>query len=60
MKLIHVILQVGERLGRLNVEKQKAIEIEDYDLAMVKKVVCHCCYIHDRILIRRVQLHIVC
>jgi hypothetical protein len=43
MKLIHVILQVGERLGRLNVEKQKAIEIEDYDLAMVKKVVCHCC-----------------
>jgi hypothetical protein len=44
MKLIHVILQVGERLGRLNVEKQKAIEIEDYDLAMVKKVVCRCCY----------------
>ena len=41
MNLIHSI-QVGERLGRLNVEKQKAIEIEDYDLAMVKKVIYNC------------------
>ena len=31
-------LKVGERLGRLNVEKNKAIELEDFDLAKEKKV----------------------
>ncbi|CAB4008149.1 Hypothetical predicted protein, partial [Paramuricea clavata] len=36
-QVINDLHKVGERLGRLNVEKQKAIEIEDYDLAMVKK-----------------------
>ena len=36
-QVINDLQKVGERLGRLNVEKQKAIEIEDYDLAMVKK-----------------------
>ena len=36
--LVVYVFKVGERLGRLNVEKQKAIEMEDYDQAMVKKV----------------------
>ena len=30
--------QVGERLGRYEVEKRRAIETEDYDLAKVKKI----------------------
>lgn len=31
-------LKVGERLGRYEVEKKKAVEMENYDLAMEKKV----------------------
>lgn len=31
------LYKVGERLGRLNVEKNKAIELEDFDLAKEKK-----------------------
>ena len=33
-----VCWQVGEKLGRYEVEKKKAVEMEDYDLAMEKKV----------------------
>ncbi|OON13737.1 hypothetical protein X801_10483 [Opisthorchis viverrini] len=29
--------QVGERLGRLNLEKQEAIEVENYERAKLKK-----------------------
>ncbi|XP_028393886.1 centrosomal protein of 104 kDa-like [Dendronephthya gigantea] len=36
-QVVNDLHKVGERLGRLNVEKQRAIEVEDYDLAMVKK-----------------------
>ena len=31
-------MQVGERIGRYEVEKRRAIETEDYDLAKVKKI----------------------
>lgn len=31
------VLQVGERLGRYEVEKRRAVEKEDYDLAKEKK-----------------------
>ncbi len=31
-------LKVGEKLGKLEVEKRRAIEMEDYDLAKAKKV----------------------
>ena len=34
----YFLLQVGEKLGRYEVEKKKAVELEDYDLAMEKKV----------------------
>ena len=30
--------KVGEKLGRFEVEKRRAVEIEDYDLAKAKKV----------------------
>ncbi len=33
-----VILQVGEKLGKYEVEKRQAVENEDYDKAKVKKV----------------------
>lgn len=33
----HRVLQVGERLGRYEVEKRRAVEKEDYDLAKEKK-----------------------
>lgn len=33
--------KVGERLGRYEVEKKKAVEMENYDLAMEKKVCSH-------------------
>lgn len=35
---LYFVYQVGEKLGRYEVEKKKAVELEDYDLAMEKKV----------------------
>ncbi|XP_072174681.1 centrosomal protein of 104 kDa-like [Diadema setosum] len=35
---INDLQKVGERLGRYEVEKRRAIETEDYDLAKVKKI----------------------
>lgn len=37
MYLLHC-LQVGERLGKYEVEKRQAVETEDYDKAKLKKV----------------------
>ena len=37
--LIAACLQVGEKLGKLEVEKRRAIEREDYDLAKARKVI---------------------
>ncbi|XP_020607283.1 centrosomal protein of 104 kDa-like [Orbicella faveolata] len=36
--VISDLYKVGEKLGRYEVEKKKAVELEDYDLAMEKKV----------------------
>lgn len=35
--VISDLYKVGEKLGRYEVEKKKAVEVEDYDLAMEKK-----------------------
>ena len=35
---ISCVCQVGEKLGKLEVEKRQAVENEDYDKAMLKKV----------------------
>ena len=38
LSLSSVYLQVGEKLGKYEVEKRQAVENEDYDKAKLKKV----------------------
>ena len=38
-------IKLGERLGRLEAEKQKAVEEEDFDMAKLKKVDFACCVV---------------
>ena len=37
-KTFVIFWQVGEKLGKYEAEKKKAVELEDFDLAMEKKV----------------------
>ena len=39
--VISDLYKVGEKLGRFEVEKRRAVEQENYDLAMEKKVCVH-------------------
>ena len=39
--VISDLYKVGEKLGRFEVEKRRAVEQENYDLAMEKKVRVH-------------------